>query len=151
MAIGGVDPRRWAGFCRAIGRPELESDERFDSPGKRIRARQELNELLDEHFSTAPTAKWVEALEREDIFCAPVLDYEQVSSREQVAANGYVTEMGHPKTGRTRVLPHPIAFSETPVEAPRPEPGLGEHTDTVLEEFGFAAQEIEGFRAEGVV
>ena len=150
MAIGGVDPRRWPGFCRAIGRPELEKDERFDAPGKRIRAGQELNDLLDAHFSTAETEIWVQALEAEDIFCAPVLDYEQVTSHEQTRANGYVTEIRHPKRGPTLVIPCPIAFSETPADSSRPEPGLGEHTEGVLREFEYAEGEIEELREAGI-
>jgi crotonobetainyl-CoA:carnitine CoA-transferase CaiB-like acyl-CoA transferase len=61
MAVGGVDPSRWTAFCHAIGRPDLETDPRFDSAGKRIRGRHELNALLDEHLSTQPTEHWLRA------------------------------------------------------------------------------------------
>ncbi len=151
MAIGGVDPTRWTAFCHAIDQSALELNERYDSAGKRIRARHELNALLDEHFSTRTTAEWVARLEAADIFCAPVLDYAQVTSHEQARANGYITEMQHPKMGPTRVIPCPIDFSETPAASDRPEPRLGEHTEEVLREFGYSDAEIERMREHGAV
>jgi crotonobetainyl-CoA:carnitine CoA-transferase CaiB-like acyl-CoA transferase len=149
LAIGGVDPGRWPAFCRAIGRPQLESDERFDSPGKRIRARHELNALLDEHFSTGKRLDWVERLEAGDIFCAPVLDYAEITGHEQVAANGYVARMEHPQNGATRVVACPVQFKGTPADSTRPEPRLGSHTDEILRAAGFAEAEIDSLRAEG--
>ena len=151
MAIGGVDPTRWTAFCHAIDWPALETDERFASIGKRIRARQELNDLLDEHFPARKTEEWLPRLEAADIFCAPVYDYEQVASDEQVTANGYLTTIEHPRVGETRIVPCPIAFSETPASVPGPEPQLGEHTDDVLREFGYTQGEIEELREHGVV
>lgn len=151
LAIGGVDPSRWPAFCRAIGRPELEADERFASPGSRIRGRRELNDLLDAHFSTRPTSEWLPPLEEADIFCAPVLDYEEVTSHEQVRANGYTCTIRHPQMGDSRIIPCPIRFSETPVCADAPEPKLGEHTELVLRAFGYSEAEVEELRGAGAV
>lgn len=132
LAIGGVDPSRLEGFWAAIALPLMGNDERFDSIGKLVRNRDELNALLDDHFSTRRTAEWLPALEAADIFCAPVLDYEELTSHKQVAANGYIVETEHRKNGVTRIIPAPIAFSETPVDSTRPEPALGEHTEEIL-------------------
>jgi crotonobetainyl-CoA:carnitine CoA-transferase CaiB-like acyl-CoA transferase len=151
LAIGGVDPARWPGFCHAIGRPDLETNERFDSPGKRIREREALNSVVEEHLMTRKTEEWLPALEAEDIFCAPVLDYQQVRSHEQVRVNGYLAEVEHPRAGHTTVVPTPIVFSETPVDSTRPEPQHGEHTEQVLREFGFQDLEIEELREARVV
>jgi crotonobetainyl-CoA:carnitine CoA-transferase CaiB-like acyl-CoA transferase len=132
LVLGGVTPDRLDGFWKAIDLPLMGADDRFDSLGKLIRNRDELNALLDERFATRPTAEWIAALEEADIFCAPVLNYEQLTAHEQVATNGYVLETSHRKTGPTRVIPTPIAFSETPVDSTRPEPALGEHTEETL-------------------
>jgi crotonobetainyl-CoA:carnitine CoA-transferase CaiB-like acyl-CoA transferase len=142
LAIGGVDPSRWTRFCAAIGRPDLDAEGTYANAGTRIRERHTLNTLLDEHFATRQTAAWMPALEAADIFCAPVLDYEQVTTHEQVVANDYITEINHPKTGRTRVIPTPLAFSETPTDSTHLEAKLGEHSDQVLREFGFTDDEI---------
>ncbi|MEX0801608.1 MAG: CoA transferase [Dehalococcoidia bacterium] len=151
MAIGGLYPQRWPAFCRAIDRPELEADERFSSVGGRIRDRDELNRLLDEHFSTRPTAHWIERLEAADVFCAPVYDYEQVAREPQFRDNGYLAPVQHPKLGEVTVVNFPLQFSETPAAIGDAEPGLGQHTDEVLASFGYTAEDIAALREEGVV
>jgi formyl-CoA transferase len=146
LAIGGVDPARWPGFCRAIGRDDLVTDDRFENAGKRIKDREALNAVVEEHLMTRKTEQWLPALEAEDIFCAPVLNYKSVRSHEQVRANGYTAEIDHPRAGRATVIPTPIAFSETAVDSTRPEPLHGEHTEEVLREFGFGDGEIADLR-----
>ena len=151
MAVGGVYPERWPAFCRAIDRPALETDGRFAGVGGRIRGRDELNRLLDEHFSTRPTADWLERLEAADIFCAPVYDYAQVAAEPQVYDNGYLVPVEHPQLGAITAVNCPIAFSETPASAAPAPPDLGEHTSEVLQAFGYGGEEIERLREEGVV
>ncbi len=136
LCLGGVTPDRLPGFWKAIGMEGMGSDERFDTMGKLLRNRDDLNALLDDHFSKKPTAEWLPALEAADIFCAPVLNYEQLTSHEQVTGNGYVLQTEHPKLGPTRVIPTPIEFSATPVDSTRPEPALGEHTEDELHADG---------------
>jgi len=106
---------------------------------------------LDAHFSTRPTAEWLTRLEAADIFCAPVLNYSEITSHEQAKANGYIVETEHPRAGPTRVIACPIQFRSTPASSDRPEPGLGEHTDEVLAQFGYTQEEISSLREEGVV
>ena len=91
------------------------------------------------------------ALEAADIFCAPVLNYEDVTGSEQARVNGYFATLDHPRMGKTRVVPCPISFSETPAAVEGPEPALGQHTEEVLGQFGYAAGEIEAMRTEGIV
>jgi formyl-CoA transferase len=151
LCLGGVTPDRLPGFWQAIGLDLMSTDERFDSIGKLIRNRDDLNKLLDEHFSQRPTGHWLPALEAADIFCAPVLNYEQVTSHEQVAANGFAVQTDHRKAGRTRIIPTPIAFSETPVDSTHPEPALGEHTEELLRTMGCEEADLNDMRAASVI
>src|SRR5262249_21427042 len=47
----------WSGFCRALERPDLEADARFDTNGKRVAARAALVPILEGIFLERPTAE----------------------------------------------------------------------------------------------
>ena len=68
-----------------------------------------------------------------------------------VRARGLVVETEHPTLGRIRTLGTPIKLSETPLSPGRPAPRLGQHTDGVLADAGFGADEIATLRRRGAV
>ena len=49
------------------------------------------------------------------------------------------------------MIGQPIELSGTPARIDRAPPLLGQHTDEVLREAGYADEEIRAFRADGVV
>ena len=68
-----------------------------------------------------------------------------------ILARELVVETDHPTLGRIRTLGTPLKLSETPLIPGRPAPLLGQHTDQVLSETGFTAEEIATLRRDGVV
>lgn len=80
----------------------------------------------------------------------PVLNYAEITSHEEVQANGYIAEMARPATGRVRVTTCPIFFSAVAAHRPRLEPRRGKHTDEVSAEGGYGEQEI-ATREGGVI
>ncbi len=54
-----------------------------------------------------------------------------------------------PDRGTLKVVRQPVSLSRTPSAIARPTPERGEHTDEVLTEFGFSADEIEELRKAG--
>jgi formyl-CoA transferase len=62
-----------------------------------------------------------------------------------------LVEMPHPVHGKVKLLGMPIKLSGTPGEFRQAPPLLGEHTDEVLREIGYAAEAIAEMRASGAV
>ena len=98
--------------------------------------------VVGEILAKRTTADWLVRLDEADVPCAPVLRRGEVASNEHVVARGLIREFDHPGIGRVR-QPRPAAeFGGTPVRAPSPAPGMGQHGRQILEELGYASEEI---------
>jgi crotonobetainyl-CoA:carnitine CoA-transferase CaiB-like acyl-CoA transferase len=60
-------------------------------------------------------------------------------------------ELEHPSAGTTRNIGIPVKLSETPGSVRTPAPTLGQHTDAILAEHGYAPGDISGLRERGAV
>ncbi|MBP0495085.1 CaiB/BaiF CoA transferase family protein [Pararoseomonas indoligenes] len=150
IMVAAYQPKRWAGLCRAMGRPGLTDDPRFLTNADRVANRPALRDVLFPIFRAHPTAHWQDLLAREDIMAAPVADYGDVTRSEQYAASGIEVAFEHPAAGTVR-MPGFAAGSPRPARPRRPPPRLGEHSRDVLGEFGFTPSEIDALIREGVV
>ena len=152
LAIGGVNPDRyWPAFVEILGIEHLRDDERFRDAEARAANSAELIAMLDERFLSKPRDEWVEAMRQRNIICQPVLDYAEVAEDAQARANGYVTEVPHPDVGSLTEIGVPVHLPQTPGAPRRSAPKLGEHTDEVLSEAGYSAEEIGGLRERGAI
>ena len=75
------------------------------------------------------------------------LVYAQVFTDPHLVAREMAVEVEHPTLGRMRSLGSAIKMSDTPTDPRRRAPMLGEHTEAVLEEYGFSADEIASLGA----
>jgi crotonobetainyl-CoA:carnitine CoA-transferase CaiB-like acyl-CoA transferase len=82
--IAGPSGRLLRRFCEVIGLPELPSEARFDSAGKRSANRTELNALVAAVLETRTTAEWVDALNEAGVPCGPVYSMDEVFDDPQV-------------------------------------------------------------------
>ena len=142
----------WSGFCRAIERPELTADPRFDSNPKRVGAKGELVPLLEAIFPGRTTAEWLTRLQAEGVPAAPINRVDQVLTDPQVLLREMVVPLEHSKLGTLKTLGTPIKPLGAAPLHPAPPPALGGHTDVVLGELlGYPATRIEALRRSGVV
>ncbi len=151
VVVGGLPENRWPAFCRALDKPELEHDPRFQRYMERMRNINELYAILDEAFQAKTSAEWMALLQEADCICAPVATYEDLLHDPQVRANEYIVEVDHPTQGRIPVVGAPWRFSETPAQIAPAAPELGEHTEEVLQELGYSWEQIGALREQGAL
>lgn len=151
ITIGANTDRLFQRLCHVLGHPEWSDSPDFVNNRSRVRNREKLATQIEGVMSQRPRQHWLAALDAADIPCGPINDYSQVFADPQVAARGMALETDHPVLGRLRTLGSPIKMSATPTDASRRAPLLGEHTNEVLTECGFAADEIEALRRSGVI
>lgn len=136
IAVGVVSEDQWPRFCRAIKAEELRNDPRFATNPKRVKHRQALIPLLEEHFRTKPVAWWVIRLTKERVPNSRIQDFEALRYHPQVLENEHIVDMDSPHWGTLSVDGLPWKFSHTPAGPVRPGGLKGEHTREVLREFG---------------
>ena len=150
LAVG--NDSQFARFCDIIGEPELASDPRYTTNAARVANRDSLVPELEQRLATEPSAHWLTELERATVPCAPVNRIDQVFDDPQVQARGMRIELPHPTAGHVPGVANPVRFSATPIEYGHAAPGLGEHTEAVLEELlGLDADELAALGESGVI
>jgi formyl-CoA transferase len=152
LTVGVANNSLWTRFCRALGRPELAADARFDTESKRVERRDVLVPLLEGIFRTAPATDWLARLERAGVPAGKIKSVGEALESEHLRARGAIVTVNHPTAGRMRMVGPPIRLHGTPAEATTPAPLLGEHTDEVLAKLlGYSSEAIAELRASGVV
>ena len=145
MALGALEPKFWAAFCKAVGKPEwiarqFEGAGRPDSP-----IRDEVRAL----FRSKSRAEWEAWFVGHDCCCEPVLDVDEVLSHPASAARHPVLELHHPTEGPLRSVRSP-ALEPARASAAAPPSLLGEHTRAVLREAGLDDAEVDALLTAGV-
>jgi crotonobetainyl-CoA:carnitine CoA-transferase CaiB-like acyl-CoA transferase len=149
MTVGTISDGEWQGFCDAVERPDLKTDERFDSAERRSLNSTARIQLMADILQAQPRAVWLERLDAADVPCAPVLRRSELVDNEQVVAMELVQTFDQPAVGAVR-QPKPAAeFDGTPSAIQGPAPGIGQHTDTILAELGFDAARIALLKEAG--
>ena len=146
---GTVD---WTAICKVIGKPELETDPRFDSPKNRRANAAELVDILDAVFLEHDLEYWRGKLDAEDMIWAPLLRPGDVYKDPQAKAAGAYVEVPEEDGSGTYLSPaSPVrfpGFDDTPKSA---SPMLGQHTIETLKASGFSDAEIDGLRSAGAI
>ena len=151
IALGVGSERQWARLGPAIGLPGLATDARFASNADRVEHRDDLIPILAERFATRRSAEWIQALDAAGIPVGPILDVPAAFSSPQAEALGARVPLRHPTLGAVDQVAIPFELSATPAEIRLPPPTLGEHTDEILAEAGYAPDAIAELRRTDVV
>ena len=138
-------------LCTAIGAPELVDDPRFKTIHDRSKNRKALNAELDRALVKRPSAEWIEILNTAGVPSGPIYNVKQVFEDPQIRHLGMAQTVRHPERGEMKVQGLPATLSRTPGAIRRPAPTHGQHTDEILRELGYSAEEITGLKRDGAV
>jgi crotonobetainyl-CoA:carnitine CoA-transferase CaiB-like acyl-CoA transferase len=150
MTVAPLTDRHWAALARVAERPEWLEDQRFKTSALRHKNIDARLQLTQEALLERPAAEWLERLTAAGVPCAPVQTRNQLIRHPQVEGLGLVLETDHPAAGRLRQARAAARFSRTPPEIRRGAPRLGEHTEEILAELGYSAEEIAKLRKDTI-
>jgi len=140
----------WPAVCTLIGEPDWITDEAYATPQARLLHLKPIFARIEQWTMSKDKFEAMEILNRHDIPCGPILSMKEIANEPALRATGTVVEVDHPTRGKYLTVGNPIKMSDSPTEVTR-SPLLGEHTDEVLAQLGFSADEVAQLRAAGAV
>ena len=140
--IAATGQKIWERFCTALEAPDMTYRPEYKNGAERSRHRDALNAEIATHTIKRTSADWVERLNKAGVPCGPIYSVDQVYADPQVEHLGMAQPVKTKAKKALRMAGQPMSLSRTPSKLVAPPPGLGEHTDAVLKEFGFSAKDI---------
>jgi crotonobetainyl-CoA:carnitine CoA-transferase CaiB-like acyl-CoA transferase len=150
LAVG--NDAQWQRFCQAAGRADWANDPRFTTNTQRVEQRRILVPMIESAMRTRSCADWQQRLHRAEVPCAPVFDYPQLFSLEQIAARGMKVTVRDIDGKPIDLAGAPFHVQGATLPAPLMPPRLGEHTEEILRDvLGLDATQIQALRAKKVI
>ena len=140
----------WAAICTVIGHEEWLTDPRYATPKARLPHLMDIFSQIEEWTKTKTKFEVMDIFNAHDIPCGPILSMKEIAEEPSLRLTGTVVEVDHPTRGPYLTVGNPIKMSDSPTDVKR-SPLLGEHTDAILAELGYGAEQIAALRAEKVI
>ena len=113
----------FAGFCRALERPQFADDRRFKTNRLRVENREALFNDVAPVFKLRPALWWQRVMQREGVACTQAFQFETFRHHQQVVMNEMIANVATRDWGTVSVAGTPWHFAQTPCavrEPPRP-------------------------------
>ena len=153
IVLGVASDNIWQRLCKALGKPELANDDRFNTNEKRVKNHEEIKKIVEEWTSKRTTKEVLEILTRYEVPCGPIYTMKEVCSDPHIAgARKMVVEINQPGVGNMKIVGSSIKMKPATCEVRGPAPLLGQHTREVLKSWlGLSDNEIDKLFAEKVI
>lgn len=139
-------------LTRQVGLGHLLEDERFALSERRQANAEVFRELLASALLARTAAEWEVVLSEAHLPATRVRTVEETMTDPHIVERGVQQHVTDAATGKTLSVPS-IGFrwNETALGPENGPPRLGEHTESVLGELGYTAEQITALRSDGVI
>ena len=151
ITIGASNQNSWMNLIKALKREDLNKDERFFDNKNRMKNLNALVEILNTELTKKTSEEWLAIFDKEGLPCGPINSILDMHIDSQTMHRKMIIDVENKKAGKSKAIGMPIKFSITNNEKFIGSPTLGEHTNQILEEFGFSLTDIDKFKKNKVI
>ena len=145
-----IQGHAWEPITAAIGKPEWATDPAYMTAQARQDKIFDIFATIEDWLKDKTKYEAVDILRKFDIPCAPVFSMKELANSPDLRKSGSIVEVDHKVRGKYLTIGSPVKFSDLEIEV-KPSPVLGEHTDEVLADLGYGAEEISQLHAAKAV
>jgi crotonobetainyl-CoA:carnitine CoA-transferase CaiB-like acyl-CoA transferase len=151
LFVAAPNDQIFARLCSATDLDALPGDPRFRTNPNRVANREALHVLLEERLRARSSREWEERLVLLQIPCSRIRTLDEVVTDPQVEALNLLMHMPRLDIPELRLVDLPFSIAGERARRGLPPPRLGQHTDEILREIGYASHEIEALRRRSIV
>jgi formyl-CoA transferase len=146
-----ANPEHWARLCKVMGREELISDPRFETPDARVKNVVAVDEIIAAWTKTRTKHEAMEQVGSASIPAGAVFDTMELTNDKSFEQRGIMQVMEHPSYKPYKMPAWPVRVDGKPPRV-KASPILGQHTDDVLTDWlGLSEAEVKSLHGDGVV
>jgi crotonobetainyl-CoA:carnitine CoA-transferase CaiB-like acyl-CoA transferase len=150
LAVG--NDKQFAKLSQLLGQSEWIDDDRLKTNSARVQNRDLIDRLLTEKLKNYASDELIDLCRANGIPIARVNTVKQALALEQTTAKNMVLEMTHSKAGIFRSLASPLTMHGTVNTKNNAPPTLGEHTDSVLQQYlGLSVSDLSDLKNKKVI
>ena len=152
IVIGVVTIGQWHRLLEVIGREDLKDVPEYASQATRIEHAEQIEAMVETWTKERTVAEMINILEAADLACSPVPTFGQVANDPQLASRNMLVDVEQIISGKLKVPGSVFKMAQTPGDATKPAPFLGEHNAEVYSELlGYDQKTIDRLQHEGVI
>lgn len=143
----------WENVCALLALSHLVVDPRFLTNADRVSNRAILQEAFDQALQTKGRAEWTEIFMLNGIPAGPINSVADAMNDQQVHAMKMIESVHYSELGDVKHVGLPLDMASVPKGQSiyAPAPSFGEHSLSILREFGWDQNQIDDMLAQGVI
>ena len=151
ITIGASNQNNWMNLLNAIERVDLQEDDRFKDNNSRMKNLEALAPILQEELLKKTSNEWIKIFDEKGLPCGPINSITEMYNDPHTLDRKMVIEVDNKKAGKSKAIGMPIKFSDTNANTEIGAPNFGQHTDEILIQFGYSAEQIKDYKDKGIV